>query len=632
MALYLNNWKKLTFDPEVLTIITGDTIEFEGIPPVSHIARSLTLSSRDKKLLDTEVHGLLKKGVIVQCTHEEVEYVSPVFPVSNSDGSVRMILNLKSLNNHITYHHFKMETIHTVLQNITPGCFMASLDLKSAYYSVPISQEYQKFLKFEWDNVLYKFVCFPNGLSPCPRKFTKITKAPLSSLREDDAIVSGYIDDFHIQGSDYRTCELNLIKTINMFDGLGFVIHPEKSAFIPKQEVKYLGFLINSIEMTISLTQEKRDKLYSLISKLLTVDVIQIRTVASVLGKIISSLPASSFGALYYRNLETNKIDALKKSRGNFDAFMTLTVGAKADLMWWRKNLHTMFAPIHLPPISLTLKCDASDTGWGAISQGMSTGGAWSPHEKDLHINCKEMLAIYFSLRSFCAHFHGLHIRVLSDNTTAISVLNKMGTVRSQQWNLIAQTVWQFCRDNKIWITCAHIPGKLNTEADTESRKEYKQAEWMLNSDIFEKAVQRFNFIPDLDCFASRINSQIPRYVSRMPDPYASFIDSFSINWSHFKCYIFPPFSLISRVLQKLRVDRATALCVFPRWTTQPWWPLLQFMMVGEPWVLKPKRNHLVLPQSPEDIHPLAHKMSLVLCKVSGDASPEKLMKQQLTF
>ena len=48
-----------------------------------------------------------------------------------------MILNLKDLNGYIPYLHFKMDSIKTVLQNVTPGCFMASLDLKSAYYSVP---------------------------------------------------------------------------------------------------------------------------------------------------------------------------------------------------------------------------------------------------------------------------------------------------------------------------------------------------------------------------------------------------------------------------------------------------------------------------------------------------------------
>ena len=43
-------------------------------------------------------------------------------------------------------------------------CFMASVDLKDAYYSVPIAEEDKKYLKFQWQGKLYKYVCFPNDL------------------------------------------------------------------------------------------------------------------------------------------------------------------------------------------------------------------------------------------------------------------------------------------------------------------------------------------------------------------------------------------------------------------------------------------------------------------------------------
>ena len=45
-----------------------------------------------------------------------------------------MILNLKQLNEFVSYHHLKMDTIQTALKLIRPGCFMASVDLKDAYY------------------------------------------------------------------------------------------------------------------------------------------------------------------------------------------------------------------------------------------------------------------------------------------------------------------------------------------------------------------------------------------------------------------------------------------------------------------------------------------------------------------
>ena len=74
--------------------------------------------------------------------------VSPIFTVPKPDGGIRLILNLKELNTYVKYFHFKMETIKTVLQNITEGCFLTSFDLKDAYFSVKIHEDYQKYLKF----------------------------------------------------------------------------------------------------------------------------------------------------------------------------------------------------------------------------------------------------------------------------------------------------------------------------------------------------------------------------------------------------------------------------------------------------------------------------------------------------
>ena len=61
---------------------------------------------------------------------------------------------------------------------------MVSIDLKDAYCSVKISEKFQRYLKFEFLDSLYKFVCFPNGLAPYPRKFNKITKVALRDLKD----------------------------------------------------------------------------------------------------------------------------------------------------------------------------------------------------------------------------------------------------------------------------------------------------------------------------------------------------------------------------------------------------------------------------------------------------------------
>ena len=71
----------------------------------------------------------------------------PIFLTPKSDGSFIMTLNLKKLNDHIPYIHFKMETIKSLLNLVTRNCYMAKFAIKDAYYSFPILPEHQKFLK-----------------------------------------------------------------------------------------------------------------------------------------------------------------------------------------------------------------------------------------------------------------------------------------------------------------------------------------------------------------------------------------------------------------------------------------------------------------------------------------------------
>ena len=87
----------------------------------------------------------MNKKVIIPCESDSFEFVSPIFTTPKKDGNIRLILNLKKLNESVENYHFKMDNIHTALKLITQGCWMASLDLKDAYYSVPIHPASQNF-------------------------------------------------------------------------------------------------------------------------------------------------------------------------------------------------------------------------------------------------------------------------------------------------------------------------------------------------------------------------------------------------------------------------------------------------------------------------------------------------------
>ena len=99
-----------------------------------------------------------------------------------------MILNLKQFNTHITYRHFKMESINQVIDIVRPNVYMASIDLKDAFYSIPIHPEHQKYLKFVVLSKIYQYTCMPNGYGPAMRSFTKVS---LSTLTKERVCISG---------------------------------------------------------------------------------------------------------------------------------------------------------------------------------------------------------------------------------------------------------------------------------------------------------------------------------------------------------------------------------------------------------------------------------------------------------
>ena len=167
---------KTTSDTEILQMVSGQYLEFDTKPCQTHPLAIKCFSAEENDIISKEVVNLLQKTVIVETSHEQGEFISSVFVRSKKDGSHRVILNLKNLNKHVQYNHFKMDTLQSVISLMTPNCFMASVDLKDAYYSVPVAVAHQKYLKFEWAGKLYQFTCFPNGLAFCPRKFTKLMK------------------------------------------------------------------------------------------------------------------------------------------------------------------------------------------------------------------------------------------------------------------------------------------------------------------------------------------------------------------------------------------------------------------------------------------------------------------------
>ena len=106
--------------------------------PVQHNFVPTKFNSAETAIIQQEINKMIKKGIIEKVSHEKHEIISNIFSIPKKDGTHRVILNLKEFNRNVSYHHFKMDSLNTILKLLDKDCFMASLDLKDAYYSIPI--------------------------------------------------------------------------------------------------------------------------------------------------------------------------------------------------------------------------------------------------------------------------------------------------------------------------------------------------------------------------------------------------------------------------------------------------------------------------------------------------------------
>ncbi|VDI66622.1 Hypothetical predicted protein [Mytilus galloprovincialis] len=166
----------------------------------------------------------------------------------------------------------------------------------------------------------------------------------------------------------------------------------------------------------------------------------------------------------------------------------------------------------------------------------------------------------------------------IGDNTTAVAYISNMGGTKSIDCNTISRQIWLFCKDNDIWLTCTHIAGKENL-ADKKSREFDDKLEWKL-----EKFV-----------------------------------------------YLFPPFSLLSRCIFKIREDGARGVVIAPFWQTQTWFPRLMQLLTDNPIVLPKNKKILNLPHDPQSVHPLHKKMKLIACPSVRSSFRERGFSKETT-
>ena len=204
------------------------------------------------------------------------------------------------------------------------------------------------------------------------------------------------MDDIAVLDGSVQECQTNVTKVIDLLGEMGFIINHGQSNLTPRQVVSYIGYVIDTSSMRISLPLEKMSKISDLARNILSSRTCSVRTLVRMIGLIVSPFRVVLQAKIHYGSLEHLKLQTFKVSHGNFGITLSLTPAVRSYLLWWvhsghLKNGVSLRKPIHI--VSFT--SDASISGWATVFEGQHIRGRWIPPEACMHINYLELLAIF---------------------------------------------------------------------------------------------------------------------------------------------------------------------------------------------------------------------------------------------
>ena len=134
-------------------------------------------------------------------------------------------------------------------------------------------------------------------------------KVPLSILRKKYCILcSGYLDDSIFLNMSGSMLQKEFNTAIELLQSLGFMISSKKSVIVPTTRLEYLGFVIDTIDMSVTLPSQKVANLLNLVNMLRRKQVATIRMVAQVIGSLTAARHATRFSLLFTKRWKSKKL------------------------------------------------------------------------------------------------------------------------------------------------------------------------------------------------------------------------------------------------------------------------------------------------------------------------------------
>ena len=403
------------------------------------------------------------KGIIEKCNSQ---WLSHPHLVRKKSGNYRVTVDFRRLNDRIEADGFPLPLLRSFTDELNKTKLFSAIDLKDAFYNIPITKESQKYTAFVTHNNIYQFKRLPMGLKSSPTVFQKIFSKIMENVQTETGRrvpIFIYIDDVLIPSRNRQEAVEDVRAVLRRLNENGFRINKEKCKFLA-ETINFLGYTVS--EKGISPTTDK-------------VEAIQTFPKPQRLNDLRRYLGMLNF----YHNF-CDKLADITAPLSNLLAGPQPKRKANPKIKWSeeaknafeksKQALSTETLLVHRDPNAETaIFSDASSTALGAALQ-QKVDGVWQPlgffsrklsgAERKYSTFGRELLGM-FAAEYFRPQVEGRIFHIKTDHKPLTNVMSKKGVRDLNREERQLQYISTFTTDIR------HVSGEKNTVADALSRR-----------------------------------------------------------------------------------------------------------------------------------------------------------------
>lgn len=447
---FLSKWMdKFSLSPGVTDVSECKIYVDRSVPPIKQ--RSLRMSLADQQLAEAEIQRLLELDIIEP---SESEWCSPAFLVDKKDGSKRLVVNYKALNNVSQKNSAPLPRMDECLKILQKSNYVSTIDMQQGFYQVKMSEDSSHYTAFcVAPSHFYQFKRMPFGLCNSPAVFQTMIEKVLRPLLFKTCFV--YVDDLLITSDSFDDHKKNLNEVFELLFKAGLAINWKKCSFL-RAETEFLGFIVGSGKIQAAPSKLNAVKMFDQPKC-----VKDLRRFLGMVGWFRAFIP----------NL-ADKSACLNELLKTDEPFLW-TDEREASFQELKSCLtNPPILAVPDPSIPYEIHTDASDRGLGAVLIQRKNNQPYviafasrslSKHEKQYPITQKECLALIWAVEKWKHYIVGNGTTTcITDHSSLLWLANlKAPTNRLARW---------VCRLSEFDLKIIHKKGKFNFVPDCLSR------------------------------------------------------------------------------------------------------------------------------------------------------------------